>query len=69
MALACNIVTIVVPVFNRSNLVVETLDSIACQTALPSLIIVDNNSTDNTMSVITEWAQENRKKNFPIRSY
>lgn len=67
MALACNIVTIVVPVFNRSNLVVETLDSIACQTALPSLIIVDNNSTDNTMSVITEWAQENRKKNFPIK--
>lgn len=63
----CNIVTVVVPVFNRGSLVIETLRSIAAQTALPALIIVDNNSTDNTFQAITQWAAENATPPFPVK--
>ncbi|MCM1021889.1 MAG: glycosyltransferase family 2 protein [Muribaculum sp.] len=66
MRSASNIITVVVPVFNRASLVTETLDSIASQKIKPSLIIVDNNSSDNTLQVIKQWAADNRSEIFPI---
>ncbi len=49
-------ISIVVPVYNRAGIVGRTLDSIAAQTFRPlHVVIVDNNSTDNTLSVITDW--------------
>ncbi|MDE5799399.1 MAG: glycosyltransferase [Paramuribaculum sp.] len=53
--------TVVVPVRNRPVLVVRTLDSIAAQTLRPfNLIIVDSASTDNTLDVVTRWADRHR---------
>ncbi|MDE6783660.1 MAG: glycosyltransferase family 2 protein, partial [Paramuribaculum sp.] len=53
--------TVVVPVRNRPVLVVRTLDSIAAQTLRPfRLIIVDSASTDNTLDVVTRWADRHR---------
>lgn len=53
------LLTVVIPVFNRGELVTRTLDSVAVQdTALFHLVIVDNSSTDNTAEVIRAWMDE-----------
>ncbi len=60
-------ITVVVPVYNRAGIVTETLDSIACQSERPmSLFIVDNNSTDNTLAVVTEWAEKHVTPDFSV---
>ncbi len=52
--------TVVIPAFNRGNLISRTLDSVAEQDAtLFNLIIVDNNSTDETVAVVNEWMERN----------
>lgn len=63
---AHEIITVVIPVFNRCDQVTETLDCVANQTMLPTLIIVDNNSTDSTLTVVQNWANNHRSNNFPI---
>ncbi len=66
MGKACDIITVVVPVYNRESIVTDTLDSIASQHSLPRLIIVDNGSIDGTMQTITEWAKLHSSKDFPV---
>lgn len=62
------ILTVVVPVYNRAALIVRTLDSIAAQDYRPfRLIIVDNNSTDDTLSTIHEWASDHEDNHLDIR--
>lgn len=53
---AADIVTVVIPVHNRAEVVGDTLRSLAAQTALPSVVLVDNNSTDRTFDVLRKWA-------------
>lgn len=49
-------VSIVVPVYNRADIVCRTLDSVAAQTWRPlHLIVVDNNSTDGSAGVVSRW--------------
>lgn len=61
------IVTIVIPVRNRKDLVVRTLESVVAQTYRPlHLIVVDNNSTDSTMNVLEGWSGVNRAEDFQI---
>ena len=44
---------ILIPTFNRSNLIKETIDSVINQSyKFWVLTIVDNNSTDNTVQMI-----------------
>lgn len=48
--------TIVIPVYNRAALITRLLDSIYRQTVSNfSVIIVDNNSTDNTRAAVANW--------------
>lgn len=52
--------TIVVPVYNREQLIVRCLDSIYAQTYRPlRVIVVDNNSTDGTRAAAACWAAQN----------
>ena len=60
-------ITIVIPVYNRAHIVTRTLDSVYGQTFRPiSLIVVDNNSTDGSLEVITQWADTHRHEGFDI---
>lgn len=60
-------IAIVIPVYNREKLVLRCLDSLASQTLLPAqLIIVDNNSTDQTRQNISEWIEANPLKGVDI---
>jgi glycosyltransferase involved in cell wall biosynthesis len=50
-------VSVIVPTYNRANLVAETLRSILTQTAPPrEVIVVDDGSTDDTPRVLAEFA-------------
>ena len=52
--------SIVIPAYNAQNTIVETLDSIysiGIQESTFEVIIIDDCSTDNTVSVITDYAQ------------
>ncbi|MEW5961325.1 MAG: glycosyltransferase, partial [Chloroflexota bacterium] len=51
-------ITVVVPAHNEAELLPTVLDSLAAQTlpkTLYSVIVVDNNSTDNTWEVVREY--------------
>lgn len=48
--------SIVIPVFNEENQIKSCLESISLQTELPDeVIVVDNNSTDNTVMIAKEF--------------
>lgn len=60
-------VTVVIPVFNRSELIVRCLDSVRAQTFRPlRVIVVDNNSSDNTAEIVQNWIRENSDPSFQI---
>ncbi len=61
------LITVIIPVYNRESIVTRTLDSIASQ-SLKSFktILVDNNSTDNTASVLAHWAEKNSSSERPV---
>ena len=60
-------ISVVIPVYNRADVVTAALDSIAAQTVRPAaLILVDNNSSDNTPQVLTRWAESNSSADFPV---
>ncbi|MDE7437881.1 MAG: glycosyltransferase family 2 protein [Muribaculaceae bacterium] len=49
-------IAIVIPVYNREKLVLRSLESIARQSVMPKqLIVVDNNSTDNSYQSVKDW--------------
>lgn len=53
-------ITIVIPVHNRAGIVARTLDTVAAQTVRPlRLVIVDNNSTDDTLAAVHRWVALN----------
>ena len=61
-------VTIVVPVWNRQERVVRTLDSIAASICHHfELVVVDNGSTDDSLAVCQQWAWTHRDDGFPIQ--
>ncbi len=60
--------SIVVPVFNRPNLVLRCLESLKSQTYRPlHIIVVDNASTDETLSNVENWKKMHRSDDFEIQ--
>ena len=59
--------SIVVPVYNRADIVATTLDSIAKQTYRPiHLILVDNNSSDNSLDILNQWKNVNEADDLTV---
>lgn len=55
-------ISIVIPVFNRQDLITETLDSILSQTYQNwECIVVDDGSTDNTWKVLENYARRDSR--------
>lgn len=59
-----DLISIIIPIYNRKKLVVETLDSIRAQTYTNwECIVVDDHSTDGTLDVLTAYeVQDSRFK-------
>ncbi len=50
------LITVVIPVLNRADLVVRCLDSVAAQTLRPlDVVLVDNGSSDGTLERLEAW--------------
>lgn len=61
------LVSIVIPVYNRAEMVKATLESVKRQTHRPiQLVLVDNNSSDNTRQVLQRFKEENETPDFSI---
>ncbi len=59
--------TVVIPVYNRAEIVKRTLDSVAAQTFRPlQVVLADNDSTDGTRAVLDRWASEHRADDMDI---
>jgi len=54
-----NLVSTIIPVFNRPQMVVESIDSVLAQTYRPiEIIVVDDGSTDSTPQVLKALAEQ-----------
>ncbi|MCC8113479.1 MAG: glycosyltransferase family 2 protein [Bacteroidales bacterium] len=59
--------TIVIPAHNREHLIERTLQSVAAQTYRPMrVVLVDNGSTDGTLAVMRQWAEEQQAEGFSV---
>lgn len=64
------LISIIVPVFNRETMVLNTLQSIAEQTYRPiELILVDNGSEDNSMALCHQFQATNNNSFFRTQVY
>ena len=53
-----DLVSVIVPTYNRAHLIVSTLDSVFQQTYRPiELIVVDDGSCDGTVDLVQDWAE------------
>lgn len=59
--------SVIIPVYNRSSVVVRTLDSVKAQTYRPlRLILVDNESSDDSLFTLLHWSSQNQAEDFHI---
>lgn len=60
-------VSIIIPVYNRANIVLRTLKTVLDQTYRPlQLILVDNFSTDDSLVVLNQFKIENNSPDFEV---
>ncbi|MBT0608445.1 glycosyltransferase family 2 protein [Aequorivita echinoideorum] len=63
-----NLVSIIIPTYNRAHLIAETLDSILAQTYTNwECIIVDDGSTDNTDAVVESYVRKDQRFQYHHR--
>lgn len=60
-------ITIVIPVHNRAGIVGRTLESVRSQSVMPArVVLVDNDSDDNSLQVIESWASAMRSRGWDV---
>lgn len=58
---------VIMATYNGSKFIEEQLDCIRCQEVLPSYVLIrDDNSTDNTVSLINQYIEKYNLKNWKI---
>ena len=60
-------VTIIIPVYNRAAVVPTTLQTVLAQTHRPlQVVLVDNDSSDNSLQVLERFKQEHDSEDFKV---
>lgn len=60
-------ISVIIPTYNRASVLSKTLPSYIHQKNVNEIIIVDDNSTDNTFEVIEDCINHNEKEQISIR--
>lgn len=62
------LISVIVPTYNRQELVVDALNSVRDQRYRPiELVVVDDGSIDDTAHVIESWIKKNSEKRFLVK--
>lgn len=62
------LISIIVPTFNRAHLILQTLESIRCQTHADwECLIIDDGSTDKTSKVVEEYIADDPRFQYHVR--
>ena len=60
-------ISVVIPMYNSSNTILNTLNSVKKQTVLPyEVIIIDDGSTDNSANIVADFIITNQSLNFKL---
>ena len=63
-----NLVSVIIPVYNRTVLIKQAIESIHNQTYRPiECIVVDDGSTDNTIKIVKDFIDQNNDDAFDIK--
>lgn len=63
-------VSVIIPIYNRANVVGRTLDSVRDQTHyLIELILIDDGSTDESWEVVEDWLTRNKRGGLDVKHY
>lgn len=56
-------ISVVIPTYNRANLILDAIESVVAQSQKPyEIIIVDDGSSDQTQQIIEDWKKKNANK-------
>lgn len=65
-----NLVTIIIPVFNREKIIAKTLQNILNNNYRPiELIVVDDGSSDNSLDIVESFKKHNQSSDFEIKIF
>jgi len=61
------LVSIIIPAYNRAQLIIETLESVRLQSYAPiEILVVDDGSTDATVDVVSKWRDQKSVQNVTL---
>jgi len=61
-------ISIVIPVYNRAHVVERTLQSVLAQQYRPlQVVLVDNDSSDDSLAVLNRWADTHNAPDFEVK--
>lgn len=61
------LVSVIIPVFNRADTIITTLDSLKAQNYRPiEIIVVDDGSADESVKVVQDWIANNQSKKLRL---